>query len=130
MKILVNLDCLSDSIHRHDLKNNFEEYYEAQAYDDAIVPLSQILRTLGEEYEIIVYSQMPEHYRLQVEDWLIGADIPADEVLLREENDYSKKHECIMQMIECIDNVQCVIENDIRLVELMRDDELYVLESF
>lgn len=130
MKILVSLNAISDSSHRQDLrKHSFDDYFEAQVEDDPVMPIVQILRSLATDFDIIVYTTMSEEYRLQVEDWLIGNEVPADEVLMRETGDYSKNQECVMELLRSVDKIQCVIENDVRLIETLRDDDYFVLET-
>ena len=90
--------------------------------------LIQLLRCLGEEFSIIVYTTIPEEYRLQVEGWLIEHDVPADEVLMR--TDYSKNHECILDMANSCDMVHTVIERNVRVVEALRENDFHVLEAF
>lgn len=121
MKILINLDCLTN----HD---SVATDFETQLADSPQAMLIQLLRCLSEEFSIVVYTTIPEEYRLQVEGWLIEHDVPADEVLMR--TDYSKNHECILDMANSCDMVHTVIERNVRVVEALRENDFHVLEAF
>lgn len=129
MKILVNLNCLGDNSHRSDAKGLYDEYDEMQTDDQPIKALINLLSGLSETFEIVVYTSMRERYRYQVEQWLTDNEVPADEVLMRSDDDYSKNHELWLDMIMGVGNVQCVFESDMRTIEELRGEEIYVLES-
>lgn len=129
MKILVNLNCLGDNSHRSDSRSRYDEYDEMQTDDSPVKPLIDLLQGLSEVYDIIVYTSMRERYRYQVEQWLTDNEVPADEVLMRPDDDYSKNHELWLDMIMGIGSVLVVIESDTRTIEELRGEEIYVLES-
>lgn len=130
MKILVSLDALADKSHREDLKSqSFDEYHEAQINDEPNVVFCRLLQQLGEAYEIVVYTTMPENYRLQVEDWLYQNDFPVEEIYMREFGDYSKNHEVAIDIINAVEDVEMVIDNDIRVIDTCRANEIFVLEA-
>ena len=130
MKILINLDALADSSHRHGLRNeSFDDFYAAQVDDEPNQIFVRMLEQLGEAYELIVYTTMSEDYRLQVESWLMEHNILADDVLMRQQGDYSKNYQCALDMINGISNIEFVIENDIRVIEELRGDGHFVIEA-
>lgn len=129
MKVLVNLNCLGDNSHRFDARNRYDEYDEMQPEDEAIVPLIQLLTGMSETFDIIVFTSMREKYRYQVEQWLTDNEVPADEVIFREDNDYSKNYELFTETVSGFDDVQLVIESDTRTIETLREAGYYVLEA-
>jgi len=129
MKILVNLNCLGDNSHRYEARNRYDEYDEMQPEDDPIKPLIDLLKGMSETFEIIVYTSMREKYRYQVEQWLTDNEVPADDVIFREDNDYSKNYELFAETISGFDDVQLVIESDMRTIETIRGEGFYVLEA-
>lgn len=112
MKIIIALNALIEG----------ERAWDDKFDHDPNSPLIQIVRTLAEEYQIFCYTTIPEQNRLEIEGWLIDYDVPVDELLMRQ--DYSKNYECSIALINSVDNVQCLIDSDIRIVETMKNEFL------
>jgi len=130
MKILVNLNCLGDSVHRHDLKHqSFDMYHEAQADDTPVIPLIRTLQALSEQYEIVVYTTIKESYRYQVEQWLVDCGVPAEDVLMKAEDDWTRDYEFLIDLILTTDDIELVFEENPRIIEELREQGEYVVET-
>ena len=126
MKILISLDALSDSSRRQIDGSDFDSYYSDQINDEPNNALIQIVRALGQEFELVVYTTMPEEWRAQIETWLIDNDVPIDDVLMR--TGYGKNIECVVEMVNSIDApIQAIITSDVREADVLRE-EFFVME--
>lgn len=126
MKILISLNALSDSSQRQIDGSDFETYYSSQVDDEPNNALIQIVRALGQEFELVCYTTMPEEWRSQVETWLVDHDIPIDDLLMR--SGYGKNIEVVVELIAEVDGfVQAVITNDPREADVLRE-AYFVLE--
>jgi hypothetical protein len=119
---------LSDTSHRNDLRNeSFEDYQAAISGDTPNKKLIEFLKHFPNE--IVVYSTTPDNLRPAVLEWCLENDLNVEKVLLKKKSDYRTDQEIKIEMIKSLDS-ECkyVIENSIKVAELLRAEDYLVLQ--
>lgn len=135
--IFIDLDVLADSRHRESHRQDRDIYDSMAEYDALNKNVAEILEIMGEFYEIVVFSIMNESYRLGIEEWLLENSFTCDELLLREQGDYSKGYELRKSFVldhfkneqAALDKTQAVFTNDERSIELLRELGFLVIST-
>lgn len=100
-KILVELEgVLSDNTHRLDYRGNYDNYQKMFEDDGINQKLLEILSALSDTHEIVVFTMMPEKFRTEVESWLADNDVPAHELVMRPDMDYTKEADLRLEYVE------------------------------
>lgn len=112
-KILINVDCFGD--------------FDTDAVDHVT---RDIVQSLGDDFAVIAYSPVfCERQRYELLQWLVDNGFEAEELILREDNDYSRRGEAILGFLTNIKDVALIIESDARIADSLRDEGFKVWEA-
>lgn len=129
MKIYCELDgVLYNNNHRADLRHDFSAYWESSSGDKVKTPVLQLLQSLSDESDIILFSCCPESYRYAVEERLRVDDVPCDDLLLRPNDDHQKENDLREEFVlgdgsltKALKETRFILVNNESAVESFRD---------
>lgn len=129
MKIYCELEgVLYNNNHRADLRHDFSAYWEAASGDKVKKPVLQLLQSLADETDIILFSCRPESCRYATEEKLRADDVPCDDLLLRPEDDRQKENDLREEFIlgdgsltRALKETRFILVNNESAVESFRD---------
>lgn len=130
--ILFSYDVLANSQHRQELKNDdWAAYHSAHVDDEPNLGMIALVNALTEFYYVCVYSDMPVTYEQSLTDWLVDNGCHAEEVFLASSfargSIPAKRLELIRENVD-LENVAFVFENNLNVVEALREEGIGVFE--
>jgi predicted kinase len=136
---IVDIDgTLADCRHRlyHVMpgqKRDWDAFFSKMDEDDLIEPVASVVRSMAEQYKIVLCSGRPENYRSVTEAWLDRYAIPRDALYMRPANDTRPDHIVKAQILGGIreDGYEpfVVIDDRQSVVDMWREQGLICLQT-
>lgn len=136
---IIDIDgTLADCRHRlhHVLpgqRRDWEAFFAAMDEDDLIEPVAHVVRSMADQYKVVLCSGRPENYRAVTEAWLDRHSVPRDALYMRPAGDTRADHIVKAQILDGIKadgyDPFVVIDDRQSVVDMWRERGLICLQA-
>lgn len=101
--VLVDIDhTLSNAAWRDNMIGvaSWDEYHSAAINDNPIHDIAELVKSLHNRYTVIGFTARPEKFRGMTSRWCFLHEIPLDELLMRDYDNYEKAPETKLNLIK------------------------------